>query len=302
MVLLQKLKKIAGVLLIIAALIMGITAVGIAEWKRPFFSIVFYLMIGLIPFLLGILLLAGIKGFKEGIWGPLRVFTGITVILPLTLQLADYLKERKIQLVSSPNDIYLDSAGIPDWLAWVIIFAGITAFFTFLAMYVAWFKVPKNVYILFSISIILCIFIPLLTKGDFRAIRNDGLVTSVQEEYNEVPWSKMERVFLNGYIEEAIGKSGSDEYVWEFIFYTKEGEKEAFGPFGYSDYNLETSHAIKNKIMAERIPLSTEALSEDEWDFVELDMEFEEEANPKDFYTLFQYNPETKDYYDLPFN
>jgi hypothetical protein len=59
---------------------------------------------------------------------------------------------------------------------------------------------------------------------------------------------------------------------------------------------------IKNKIMAERIPLSTEALSEDEWDFVELDMEFEEEANPKDFYTLFQYNPETKDYYDLPFN
>ncbi|MEH7272510.1 hypothetical protein [Neobacillus vireti] len=58
---------------------------------------------------------------------------------------------------------------------------------------------------------------------------------------------------------------------------------------------------IKELLADKKISLTTDKLYAKEWDFVEVDIEFEEDANPEDFYTIFQYNPETKEYYYISY-
>jgi hypothetical protein len=76
-------------------------------------------------------------------------------------------------------------------------------------------------------------------------------------------------------------------FKWKFVFLLKNGKTEEFGPFSYSKYSLEDSIKIKEPLADKKISLTTDQLLAKEWDFVEIDMDYEEDANPKDFYTLF---------------
>lgn len=73
-----------------------------------------------------------------------------------------------------------------------------------------------------------------------------------------------------------------------------------FSGFGYDEPSLKYSHQIKNVIMENKISMSIDSISEREWEFLEVDME-DDEIKPDDFYKLFQYNPETNEYYDIKY-
>ncbi|PAE40144.1 hypothetical protein [Bacillus sp. 7884-1] len=87
--------------------------------------------------------------------------------------------------------------------------------------------------------------------------------------------------------------------IGKFVFLLKNGETEEFGPFTCSKYNLENSLHIKELLADKNISNTTDQLLAKEWDFIEVDMEFEEEANPEVIYSVFQYTPETNEYYNV---
>ena len=47
--------------------------------------------------------------------------------------------------------------------------------------------------------------------------------------------------------------------------------------------------------------LTTDRLLDEEWEYVQIDMDYEEEAKPEDFYSVFQYDPKTREYYDIQY-
>lgn len=297
---LKKLRKFVGYIVVIISIILGITGISVAEWDQPFVSIFLYLLLGVLPFCIGLWIIGGYPSLKENAWGKFRFYTALTVFAPLTFQLVDYLIDEKGERVSSPTDIFVDSAGIPIWLTYVVIFAGVLAFISFLGIYVTWFQMEKHVYIMFIGSLIICTVVPLFTKNDYRAIREEGLFVSSQGSNESIPWANIEKVNVVGEISEGLGKSSSSYFKWDFIFYVKDGKEERFGPFAYSEYNLHASKDIKNAIMENRVSMSLDGLSEKEWSYVEIDMEYEE-GDPNDFYEFFQYDPKTKEYYDIPY-
>lgn len=71
------------------------------------------------------------------------------------------------------------------------------------------------------------------------------------------------------------------------------------GPFYYGNRYLDASLDIKKLIIEKRISMSTDRISKKEWCFIEVDMEYHE-GSPEDFYTFFQFDPESKKYYNNP--
>lgn len=301
MLFLVKLKKFVGYIVVIFAIFLGIIAMSVAEWDQVFANIFLYLLLGGLPFVIGVWMIEGWKSLKVTAWGKFRFYTAITFFSPIIIRTISYVNDKKEERVSSATDIFVDYAGTPKWLTYLVMGAGIIAFMTFLAIYVNWFDMERHVYFMFVVSLIISIVVPLIAKDDFRAIREEGLYFSIQGDIEEVPWYQIERVEIVGNNVDGIGSSNSAYFKWDFIFFLKNGDKEKFGSFSYSNYNLTTSLEIKNEIMEHRVSMSLDGLSDEEWSYVEIDMEYEE-GDPHDFYELFQYNPETKEYYHIPYN
>lgn len=300
MIFLKKLRKFVGYIVVLISLFIGIIGVYETELDAIILNFFIYILIGGFPFIIGMLLIEGWRPLKENAWARFRLYTGVTIPAPAVIRINDYFNTQKEERVSSPTDIYLDYVGTPQFLTYAVIGAGILAFMTFVAIYVTWFQMEKHVYIMFVVSLIICIVVPIIAKNDYRAIREEGLFLSSQGSNKAIPWSDIEKVELDGEIVEGLGRSSSSYYKWDFIFYLEDGEKEKFGPFSYSDYNLQDSKDIKNIIMENRVSISIDELSEEEWSYVKIDMEYEE-GDPNDFYSLFQYNPEEKEYYFIPY-
>ena len=288
MFILQALKKPFAYLIICITVVFGFFFAYAFDLEVPFWWLILYCIFGLTPFMLGYLLLEGKKKLRETFWMRIRHYTVFTLMLPITAIIMDYGFNSKRMYVANPKDIHLD---ISHNLIIVEILIGLVLFYSFLAIYIFWFKVSKSVYITFVISLVLIIFIPYMTKNDYRAIRENGLFISDQGTEYLIGWSNIRKVELNGFIPR--GRRSSSSYGWEFIFYVNGDRKMIFGPFTYRDYGLKTSLSIKNKLIEENIPLTVDVLTEYEWSYVEIDMKYEE-GNPEDFYSLFQPDPRRK--------
>lgn len=299
MFIIKKLKKLFAYLIICTAIFFGFLIADVAEWKEhPIISILIYCIFGLFPFLLGFLLLKGKQPLREDFWMRIRSYSVLTLILPVIVKVANYQINLKEMRVSNPKDVYLDSAST---LGVLIIPVGFVALFSFLAIYISWFKISKYVFLVFMISIVLCMLIPFLTKDDYRAIRDEGIIISKKGEEQLIQWSDIQEVALNGFIPRVkLNKKINSNYNWNFIFYLKDGEKITFGPFGYHSYALESSLAIKNKTMQEKIPIAIDILSEKELEYAQIDIKYED-GNPDDFYSLFQYDTIRKEHYNIPY-
>jgi len=294
-------RKVVGMIVIIISIIFGMTTVGIAEPDDLFATAIMYLMIGLFPFFLGFYVMNGKYKLKEAL--PMfRIYTGVTIFIPLVLQLADYLTNGKNERLSTPSDIYLDILGGSEWIFYLHYIPAFFAFITFLGLYMFGRKnLPNYAPYLFIISLILTIGLTFFTKDDYRAIREEGLFSSIQGKDEKVAWTEIEKVYLSGFVSrDGYSKTATASFKWEYIFHLKNGGQIVYGPFGYSEYHLTVSHAIKNKIMEERLAMSSDFITEKEWGYIEVDMDYES-GDPNDFYSLFQYNPETEDYYDIPY-
>lgn len=284
-------------MLLLLAVIVGVMIVVTWDWKHEFLvGFVSYMFLAILPFSLGYLWINK-KSFKKEYWFRFRVFTGLTIIIPFGVKLYPYfLDEQQEQLLGGVN-IYLDAIARPAFFSAGVVVALIVGVIALLSIYINWFKLSKKIYFLFGVSAISLAIMYFITEKDYKAINDDGIIVSAQESQQIVAWTDIESVYLSSY----VSSENARKYVWEFVFYVKDGEEITIGPFRYEQDAIATSLAIKDKIMQQKIAMYLDGLTDEDWQYVQSDMDGQIDVNPQDFYTLIQYNPETKEYYDMPY-
>ena len=293
----RKSNKLISYMLLLLAVIAGVMIVVTWDWKNEFLvGFASYMFLAIVPFSLGYLWINK-KSFKKEYWFRFRVFTGITIIIPFGVKLYPYfLNEEQEQLLGRAN-IYLDAIARPAFFSAGVIVALIVGLITLLSIYINGFKLSKKIYFLFVVSAISLAIMYVITEKDYKAINDDGIIVSAEESQQTVVWADIESVYLSSY----VSSENARKYVWEFVFYVKDGEEITIGPFRYEQDAIATSLAIKEKIMQQKIAMYLDGLTDEDWQYVQSDIEGQIDVNPQDFYTLIQYNPETKEYYDMPY-
>ncbi|PMC37863.1 hypothetical protein CJ195_09650 [Bacillus sp. UMB0899] len=308
---LLKLRKFLGGILIIISFIMGATSVGIGFGEPIFVTIIMYLLLGILPLILAFFLIEGkqmfkkltISNFRSLLVNPgVRVYVFITIITPVLLNILDTLKFSNMDRLSSPGDVYFANISV-EWLGYIIVFAGLTAFMSFARLFaVGWKKCEKHIRYAFILSFTIAIFISVIINNDYKTINQNGLVISTLGNKEEIPWSDVEHVYLKGSItSDGFSKTSGSSFKWKFEFLLKNGESEEFGSFTYLKDNLEDSLNIKELLAEKKISVTSDRLFDEEWDYVQIDMKYEEEAKPEDFYSIFNYDPKTGEYYYIPY-
>ncbi|MFP7299000.1 hypothetical protein [Neobacillus niacini] len=292
-----KIRKIFGFLLIITSLIFGAAAVGMGYGGPILPIITMYLLTSVLPLLLAIFLYEGKKAFMFNIASfkslfihpGIRIYVLITIITPLLLNILDTIGFNNLDRLSSPGDVYFQNISV-DWLGYTSVFAGLAAFMCFIGIFVAgWKKSRKTVKSTFIITLALSVTISIMLHNDYKTINQDGLLISTLGNKENIAWSEVKQVNLKGNItSDGFSRNSGSSFKWKFVFLLKNGETEEFGPFSYSKYTLEDSLHIKDLLADKNIPITTDQLNAKEWDFVEIDMDYEKDANPEDFYSMFK--------------
>ena len=293
----RKPNKLISYMLLLLAVIVGIMIVATWDWKNEFLvGFVSYLFLAILPFSLGYLWINK-KSIKKEYWFRFRVFTGITIIIPFGVKLYPYfLNEEQAQLLDRAN-IYVDAIAQPTFFSMGVVVALIVGVITLLSIYINGFKLSKKIYMLFGMSAISLAIMYFIAEKEYKAINDDGIIVSAEESQQAFAWADVESVYLSSY----VSSENTKKYVWEFVFYVKDGEEITIGPFRYEQDAIATSLAIKDKIMEQKIAMYLDGLTDEDWQYVQNDMDGQTDVNPQDFYTLIQYNPETKEYYDMPY-
>lgn len=289
--------KLISYMLLLLAVIVGAMIVVTWDWKNEFLvGFASYMFLAILPFSLGYLWINK-KSFKKEYWFRFRVFTSITIIIPFGVKLYPYFLDEQQQQLLGKTNVYLDAIARPAFFSVGVIVALIVGVITLLSIYINGFKLSKKIYFLFVVSAISLAIMYFITEKDYKAINDDGIIVSAEESQQTVAWTDVESVYLSSY----VSSKNSKKYVWEFVFYVKDGEEITIGPFRYEQDAIATSLAIKDKIMQQKIAMYLDGLTDEDWQYVQSDMDGQIDVNPQDFYTLIQYNPETKEYYDMPY-
>jgi hypothetical protein len=301
---LLKIKNIIGYLICVLFIIVGF--MGTLEIiKNPTVGgVIAFVIAGILPYWLGLILINGkemLKINKDNLFA-LRLYLTLTVLIPIILQLIFNFALNHEGRVGNPKDVYMTPVS-QEWMVYTMIFAGLLAAFPgFRLLIVGWKNTENHLRWMFVIGTLVAVIFGFITRDDFMAVRTDGIVVSKLGVKEEIPWSEVEFVEINGHVSsDGFHRTSTNSYKWSFYFRLDGGIVIEVGPLGYNRYNLRDSLEIKEVLMEEKIPWKVYGLSEKEWDFVEVDMEIEEDANPNDFYDIFQYDPVTREPYDIPF-
>ncbi|WP_053365162.1 hypothetical protein [Bacillus sp. FJAT-27245] len=306
-------KKYVAYAIILFAHMMGLIAIGEMIKERDPSMLVMYMLFGLLPFLGGFILMRGRQIFYryskgkyiftiKNLYSPnLRVYLFFTIAIPFFLALFEFYNLNKYQKLANIKDIWLAPASYM-WLDYFLIIIGLLSFMFAGRIFVVGLKeVERSSIAIFAFSFLLTATIVLLTNNDFEEVRKDGIVTKKLGKMDSIPWTDVKHVDINGYLsKDGISSTASNSFKWEFIFYLKDGKQKIIGPFRYGNKHLDASLDIKTLIISKRIPMSTDMISKKEWGFIEVDMEYDV-GSPEDFYKVFQYDPVSKEYYDIPY-
>ncbi|WP_316570190.1 hypothetical protein [Neobacillus sp. YIM B06451] len=313
MALIARGKKYTAYAIILIAHVMGLIAIGEMIKERDFSMLAMYTLFGLLPFLGGFILMRGkqiLYRYSKGkyvftikkLYSPnLRVYLFITIAIPFFLSALEFWNLKKYQKLANIKDVWLIPASYM-WLDYFLILTALLALMFAGRIFVAGLKeVERSSIAVFAFSFLLTATIVLLTNNDFEAVRKDGIVTQKLGKMESIAWADVTQVDINGYLsKDGFSSTSSQSFKWEFIFYIKNGKEKVIGPFYYGNSYLDASLDIKKLIIEKRIPMSTDRISKKEWGFIEVDMEYDE-GNPEDLYKVFQYDPVSKEYYNIPY-
>jgi len=303
-------RKLFGRILLFISTVFGAVTVG-TSFGEPIVAILFvYLLTSALPSILALFLIKGRQAIVFNRWGlksfflskGVRIYVLITIITPILLKSIDTLHFNNWDRLSGPEDVYFANLSV-EWMGYASVITGLLAFIFFIGIFVfGWRDSTSFQKYMFILSLSFALILSVVMRNDYKAINPDGLVISTLGEKEEISWSDVEHAYLTGELNRKGYRSNvSNHFQWEFEFLLKNGESETFGPFSYTSYNLEASTKIKELLADKRISLTTDRLTDKEWDYVQIDMDYEEEAKPEDFYSVFQYNPKTKEYYTIPY-
>ncbi|MFD2212226.1 hypothetical protein [Metabacillus endolithicus] len=307
---LMKIRKFFGVLLVIISVIFGAASFGLGYGEPIFITLIMYLMLGIFPLILALLLFKGrsVIAFKVSNLRSLfvnkrvRVYILITIITPILLNFVDSLSRNKMKRLAGSENVYF--ANISEgWLGYTIVFISLIVFMAFSGIFVlGWKNSEKSLRYTFIITLIFTILISVMINDDYKAINKNEIIISTLGNKEKIPWSDVKHAYLKGKItSDGFKKSSGSSFKWKFEFVLKNGDTEEFGPFTYFKYNLRDSLNIKKLLADKNISLTIDQLSDEEWEYVQIDMEYEEQVKPEDFYSLFQYDPESGEYYYIQY-
>ncbi len=302
----MKIRKFFGVLLLIISVIFGAVSIGLGYGEPVVITLIMYLILGIFPLILALLLFKGKSAIKFKVSNlrslfvnqRVRVYVLITIITPILLNFVDSLGRNKLERLAGPGNIYF--ANISEgWLGYTIVFVSLITFMSFAGIFVLGWKNSKHsLRYTFIINLIFTILISVMINDDYKAINQDELIISTLGKKEKIPWSDVKHAYLKGKItSDGFKKSSGSSFKWKFEFVLKNGDTEEFGPFTYFKYNLKDSLNIKKLLADKNISLTIDQLSDEEWEYVQIDMDYEEEVKPEDFYSLFQYDPKSGQYY-----
>lgn len=302
----MKIRKFFGVLLLIISVIFGAVSIGMGYGEPIVITLIMYLILGIFPLILALLLFKGKSAIKFKVSNlrslfvnqRVRVYVLITIITPIVLNFVDSLGRNKLERLAGPGNIYF--ANISEgWLGYTIVFVSLITFISFAGIFVLGWKNSKHsLRYTFIINLIFTILISVMINDDYKAINQDELIISTLGKKEKIPWSDVKHAYLKGKItSDGFKKSSGSSFNWKFEFVLKNGDTEEFGPFTYFKYNLKDSLNIKKLLADKDISLTIDQLSDEEWEYVQIDMDYEEEVKPEDFYSLFQYDPKSGQYY-----
>jgi len=269
-------------------------------------TLIMYLILGIFPLILALLIFKGKSAIKFKVSNlrslfvnqRVRVYVLLTIITPILLNFVDSLGRNKLERLAGPGNIYF--ANISEgWLGYTIVFVSLITFMSFAGIFVLGWKNSKHsLRYTFIINLIFTILISVMINDDYKAINQDELIISTLGKKEKIPWSDVKHAYLKGKItSDGFKKSSGSSFKWKFEFVLKNGDTEEFGPFTYFKYNLKDSLNIKKLLADKNISLTIDQLSDEEWEYVQIDMDYEEEVKPEDFYSLFQYDPKSGQYY-----
>ena len=302
----MKIRKFFGVLLLIISVIFGAVSIGLGYGEPVVITLIMYLILGIFPLILALLLFKGKSAIKFKVSNlcslfvnqRVRVYVLITIITPIVLNFVDSLGRNKLERLAGPGNVYF--ANISEgWLGYTIVFVSLVTFMSFAGIFVLGWKNSKHsLRYTFIINLIFTILISVMINDDYKAINQDELIISTLGKKEKIPWSDVKHAYLKGKItSDGFKKSSGSSFKWKFEFVLKNGDTEEFGPFTYFKYNLKDSLNIKKLLADKNISLTIDQLSDEEWEYVQIDMDYEEEVKPEDFYSLFQYDPKSGQYY-----
>ncbi|MFV2046197.1 hypothetical protein ACEWK1_02360 [Metabacillus sp. YM-086] len=301
-----KIRKSFGVLLLIISVIFGAVSIGMGYGEPIVITLIMYLILGIFPLILALLIFKGKSAIKFKVSNlrslfvnqRVRVYVLLTIITPILLNFVDSLGRNKLERLAGPGNIYF--ANISEgWLGYTIVFVSLITFMSFAGIFVLGWKNSKHsLRYTFIINLIFTILISVMINDDYKAINQDELIISTLGKKEKIPWSDVKHAYLKGKItSDGFKKSSGSSFKWKFEFVLKNGDTEEFGPFTYFKYNLKDSLNIKKLLADKNISLTIDQLLDEEWEYVQIDMEYEEEVKPEDFYSLFQYDPKSGQYY-----
>lgn len=302
----MKIRKFFGVLLLIISVIFGAVSIGLGYGEPIVIPLIMYLILGIFPLILALLLFKGKSAIKFKVSNlhslfvnqRVRVYVLITIITSILLNFVDSLGRNKLERLAGPGNVYF--ANISEgWLGYTIVFVSLITFMSFAGIFVLGWKNSKHsLRYTFIINLIFTILISVMINDDYKAINQDELIISTLGKKEKIPWSDVKHAYLKGKItSDGFKKSSGSSFKWKFEFVLKNGDTEEFGPFTYFKYNLKDSLNIKKLLADKNISLTIDQLSDEEWEYVQIDMDYEEEVKPEDFYSLFQYDPKSGQYY-----
>jgi len=291
---------------LIISVIFGAVSIGMGYGEPIVITLIMYLILGIFPLILALLIFKGKSAIKFKVSNlrslfvnqRVRVYVLLTIITPILLNFVDSLGRNKLERLAGPGNIYF--ANISEgWLGYTIVFVSLITFMSFAGIFVLGWKNSKHsLRYTFIINLIFTILISVMINDDYKAINQDELIISTLGKKEKIPWSDVKHAYLKGKItSDGFKKSSGSSFKWKFEFVLKNGDTEEFGPFTYFKYNLKDSLNIKKLLADKNISLTIDQLSDEEWEYVQIDMDYEEEVKPEDFYSLFQYDPKSGQYY-----
>ncbi|CEG25729.1 hypothetical protein [Bacillus sp. B-jedd] len=262
-----------------------------------------YLIFGLGIFLVSLVILKGKEVFSSFIYKSryLRTYLVITIGAPLSYAVFDWWRLGKYRNLADLRDVWM-FPGSFGWLDYLICCLGAAFFLTAGALIIQGVKtLGKNAVSICVFSLLVGCLLVYVTKDDYEAIRTDGIVTQKLGKKEEIGWTEVRHVDILGYLsEDGTSRNSSRSFKWDFVFYLKDGSEKRIGPFLLSNTHVNGSLDIKNVIMDKKIPMATSEITKKQWGFIKVDMEYTD-VNRDDFYKVFQYDPETNDYYSIPY-
>ena len=271
-------KKSVAVIIIIVALVFGITFTGLF-YSEGIFSLVALFLFAFPMFLLGQWLRIGSREFKKTYIKLTTIFVQVTFLIPSIFLLFNEYSKMKNGIFLREGFLWFQSTSSPSvgmigTLLLIVLVLSLMPKILF-----GWSYGGKTLTLTIVATVISSAIFLFVTWNDYKGIHEtEGIIVSKwTENENTVSWSRIEKVEIIPFVKKRVSSKYSREpvFAWRFEFQSTTDDKITFEQLDLSEFNLKQSTKVKQHVKQQSIPISVEPMDEStkKWYNVELDID-----------------------------